>query len=230
MRGLFVTGTDTEVGKTFVTAAIARCLRRQGRAVRAAKPVATGAEWIDGRWLGADTRRLAEATGEVDDPGAITPWAFPQPVAPAVAARLNGTALELEALAAAVRRQGSPHGVLLVEGVGGLLCPLTATATVADLAGALGLPLVVVVRNSLGALNHTLLTLEAARHRGLPVAGVVLNQSAVNPDLAAATNGEELIRRIVVPLLAVVPYHAGPATAEVPALAAVDWWRLSGPG
>src|SRR5439155_24710286 len=143
MRGLFITATDTGAGKTFVTAVIARTLRARATAVRVCKPVATGAENVGGRWVGGDTRILAEAAGDADL-DAITPWAFPAPAAPPVAARLAGAALRLDEIAAAVRRRAAPDALVLVEGIGGLLCPLTERETVADLAAELGLPLVVV--------------------------------------------------------------------------------------
>jgi dethiobiotin synthetase len=224
-----VCGTDTAAGKTFVASAVARLWRRQGRAFRVCKPVATGALWQGGRWLAEDTRLLAEAAGE-EDLEAVTPWAFPEPAAPPVAARAAGTELSLADLVAAVRRRAdalpaqAARGAVLVEGVGGLLCPLTERETVADLARELGLPLVVVARRSLGTLNHTLLTVEAALRRGLRVAGVVVSETAPPQGLAERTNVEELRRRLSVPLLAVVPHQPG---ANVPALEAVDWWGLA---
>ena len=158
MRGLFITATDTGAGKTFVTAAIARLWHRERRPFRVCKPVATGA---DNDWS-EDTRILAEAAGDVDL-DAITPFTFAVPAAPPVAARLAGVSLRLEDLAAAVRRRAAEGNAVLVEGVGGLLCPLTERETIADLAVELALPLIVVARRSLGTLNHTLLTIEAAQ-------------------------------------------------------------------
>jgi dethiobiotin synthetase len=143
-----------------------------------------------------------------------------------VAARHAGVSLLLEGLVAAVRRRSSPGVPVLVEGVGGLLCPLTERETVADLAAGLGLPLLVVVRRALGTLNHTLLTLEVARGRGLPVAGVVVSETAPVQGPAEDANVEELRRRIDVPLLAVVPHRAGGIPPQEPALAGVDWWGL----
>jgi dethiobiotin synthetase len=227
LQGLFVTGTDTGVGKTRVAAAIARTLCRQGRTVRVAKPVATGAAWTGQRWLSDDTRLLAEAAAETDL-DAVTPWALAAPAAPPVAARLAGVTLALEDLAAAVRRRGGGRDVgVVVEGVGGLLCPLTEEATVADLAGRLRLPVVVVARRSLGTLNHTLLTLEAARSRGLDVRGVVVNETTPVSGVAEETNVEEL-RRLAVPLLAVVPYQAEGPEGVTAAVAGVDWWGMMG--
>jgi dethiobiotin synthetase len=224
--GLFFTGTDTGVGKTYVTAAVARELRLQGHSVGVCKPVATGARRHQGRWVSDDTLHLAEAAGLVPHLDRVTPFLFPDPVAPPVAARRQGVSLTLADLEAAVRSWEGDTAAVLVEGVGGLLCPLTERETVADLAAALRLPLVVVARRSLGTLNHTLLTLEVARARGLAVAGVVVNEAEPARGLADATNVEELRRRLRVPLLAVVLHQDGPAGGPVPALAAVNWWDL----
>ena len=227
MHGLFVTATDTGAGKTFVTAVVARTLRGHGAAVRMCKPVATGAEWVGGRWLSEDTRILAEAAAD-DDYDGITPWAFPTPAAPPVAARIAGASLQLEDLAEAVRRRAAPDALVLVEGVGGLLCPLTERETVADLAVELGLPLLIVARRSLGTLNHTLMTLEVASSRSLRVAGVVVCETTPVTGAAEETNVEELRRRIRVPLLAVIPHRPDRAPAVCPEAAAVDWRCLIG--
>jgi dethiobiotin synthetase len=222
-RGLFITATDTGAGKTFVTAAVARIWHRQQRPFRVCKPVATGAEsdWSD------DTRLLAEAAGEADLQ-AVTPFTFAVPAAPPVAARLAGRTLTLEELSTAVRQRGTGGRAVLVEGVGGLLCPLTERETVADLAVELRLPLVVTARRSLGTLNHTLLTVEAAQRRGLCVAGVVVTETVPVRSVAEETNVEELRRRLDVPLLAVVAHQSGAGGGVIPALEEVDWWRLLG--
>jgi len=228
--GLFITGTDTGVGKTYVTAHLARILRSQQHPVRVSKPVATGAVRMpDGSWLSEDTIALAEAAGCAGEWTAVTPWAFPEPAAPPVAARQQNVCLSLVDLVDAVRRQRRPHAALLVEGVGGLLCPLTERETVADLVAALHLPLVVVTRTALGTLNHTLLTLEVAQNRRLPVAGVVVNETMPGTGLAHTTVISELQRRITVPILAVLPHRAGPPSGNLPELAAIDWWGLCQP-
>lgn len=226
MNGLFFTGTDTGVGKTYVAAAVVRLLRQQGRRVRVSKPVATGAERVEGRWLNADTVQLTWAAGNCQCLEAVTPWSFPEALAPAVAARFHGRVPDIAALAGAVRSQGRPDGIVIVEGVGGLLCPLTDRETVADLAAALGLPLVVVTRRALGTLNHTLLTLAVAASRGLAVAGLVVNETVPPTTLAEETNVAELQRRIAVPLLAVVPHRPAEHGDDLAPLATVDWWRL----
>jgi dethiobiotin synthetase len=223
MRGLFITATDTGAGKTFVAAMIARTLRAKGRVVRACKPVATGAEWIGGRWLSEDTRILSEATAD-HEYDQITPWAFPTPAAPPVAARLAGVQLRLDQLVLAVRQREAAGTLVLVEGIGGLLCPLTERETVADLAAELDLPLLIVARRSLGTLNHTLLTLEVAHVRRLRVAGVVMCETNPVTGPAEETNVEELRRRIGVPLLAVVAHQREGAPWAPPA---VEWDRLA---
>lgn len=229
LNGLLFVGTDTGVGKSFVTAAVTRLLRRQGRPVSVCKPVATGGQWVGEQWVCEDTVCLAGAAGIYGDWTRVTPWAFPDPVAPPVAAKRQGVELSIVGLAEAIRQRQQSGAALLVEGVGGLLCPLTDRETVADLA-ALGLPLVVVARRCLGTLNHTLMTLEVALGRGLPVAGVVVSETVPPEGLASETNVAELQRRISVPMLAVVPHRTGPAVEEdVPGLAAIDWWRLCFP-
>jgi dethiobiotin synthetase len=221
--GLFFTGTDTGVGKTYVVCAVARTLRRLGQPIRVCKPVATGAEWHEGRLLSDDTRLLAEAAGDADCV-AITPWTFAEPAAPPVAARLAGVTLSLPDIVAAVRRRADAAGLLLVEGIGGLLCPLTERDSIADLAAALRLPLIVVTRRALGMLNHTLLTLEVARCRGLAVAGVMVSETNAILNMAEQTNVEELRKRIDVPMLAVVPHQAVNAAG----LERIEWRRLAG--
>ncbi len=223
--GLFFTGTDTGVGKTLVTAGVARSLRARGRPVVVCKPVATGAQRVGDRWLADDTAVLAEAAGVGGDWEAVTPFRFPDPVAPPLAARRQGASLALDEITSAVRRRQQAGAALLVEGVGGLLCPLTETATVAELVRELALPLVIVARRSLGTLNHTLLTLEAARARGLAVAGVVVSETAPPGGLADETNVDEL-KRLGVPVLAVVPHQPAGARGTIAALDAVDWWGL----
>jgi dethiobiotin synthetase len=200
--GLFVTGTDTGVGKTRVAAAIAAGIAGGGRRVGVLKPVATGATRAAGVWEVEDARALIDALGEGVPVERVAPIVFEDPVAPPVAARRAGGRLEhaevlartSEALAWWARRGAE---VVVVEGVGGLLCPLAEGTTVADLAVALDLPLVVVARRGLGTLNHTLLTVEAAAYRGLRIAGVVLNEPTPGEGgPAEATNAAELARRL----------------------------------
>jgi dethiobiotin synthetase len=220
MRGYFITGTDTGAGKTHITCILAHLLRQRGRRVAVSKPVGTGAEWTPAGWLCDDTRRLALASGS-NDTTAITPYVFSEPLAPSVAARRAGVCLSLDLLAKAVEKQSLSAEITLVEGVGGLLCPLTDRHTVADLIAQLGLPVLVVARGTLGTLNHTLLTLEVASARHLNVVGVIVNHTVPADDLAATTNAMELRRLLKVPLLAELPYD--PHGNSCAALTSVPW-------
>lgn len=196
LRGVFVTGTDTEVGKTYVAAAICAALRERGVPVVAHKPVVTGTD-EDGP---TDHGRLAAASG--GDPRAVTPHVFGPALSPHLAAELAGQQLSLEAMAAAARAAAGEGDTLIVEGVGGLLVPLTAEATVRDLAVALGLPLIVVARAGLGTINHTLLTLEAARAAGLEVRGIVLTPWTENVMTVSNRATIERLGRVPVATLA----------------------------
>ncbi len=199
LPGLFVVGTDTGVGKTVVSALIARELSQEGRRVGVLKPVATGALRVGDDWRCDDTEQLIAAVGWDVPRSQVTPLVFEEPLAPSVAARRLGTPLSWEtladAIAGALRWWEDRAELMIVEGVGGLLTPVAEGATVADIATRLDYPLVVVGRKGLGTLNHTLLTVEAAVRRGLRVSAIVLNGSEP-PDgsLAEATNAEELVR------------------------------------
>ena len=192
MRGVFVTGTDTGVGKTVVAGAVTAALRAAGERVAPYKPVVTGLdEPADAAWP-RDHELLAAAAG-LDDPAQVTPRTFGPPVSPHLAAQLAGTELDFAALVAAAPR-ADPRAVLVAEGVGGLLVPLTTTHTVRDLAVALALPLLVAARPGLGTISHTLLTLEAARAAGLRVAGVVLTPWPDVPSTMEESNRATIAR------------------------------------
>jgi dethiobiotin synthetase len=228
LPGLFVVGTDTGVGKTRVASAIARGLVREGRRPGVLKPLATGVGEDPGR--GDDAARLIAAVGGSIPPERVAPIVFAEPLAPAVAARRLGGRLEQDEIDRAVNEAlawwSDRADVMVVEGIGGLLTPLAEGTTVADLAIRLDYPLVVVARRGLGTLNQTLLTLEAARHRGLRLAGVVLNGAEPTREdgsLAEATNAGELARRLdSVAVLAEVPHDEGPEVMDA-LLGRIGW-------
>jgi dethiobiotin synthetase len=172
MRGVFVTGTGTDVGKTVVAAAILAALRARGERVAAFKPVVSGTEERSDPDWPADHELLAAASG--DDPANVSPAVFAAPLSPHLAAELAGAPLDPALLRSAFDARAAETEAVVVEGVGGLLVPLTRDYLVRDLAADLALPLVVAASPGLGTINHTLLTLAAARSVGLTVAGVVL--------------------------------------------------------
>ncbi len=175
--GLFLVGTDTNVGKTVATAALGIALRRTGASVGVMKPVETGAAQ-DGLTAVSDARRLQALLTPHADMALLNPYSFHAPVAPAEAARLSHTRIELAAILEAYRTLAGHYEYMLVEGVGGVLVPLTDTEDVCSLVKRLELPCLIVSRTSLGAINHTRLTLMVLRQAGIPVAGVLLNHTS----------------------------------------------------
>ncbi|WP_207146523.1 dethiobiotin synthase [Ectothiorhodospira mobilis] len=198
LPGLFITGTDTGVGKTVAGCVLIRGLRARGCSVLPRKPVESGCARRGGVLWPADGARLLEAAGR-DELDRVTPWRFPHALAPDRAARLAGTPLHLDALASACRPVASDD-LVLVEGAGGFYSPLAEGALNADLAGALGFPLILVAPDRLGVLNPILLTAEAALRRGLTLAGVVLNDPG-EPGPEGMDNAADLQARLQVPLL-----------------------------
>ena len=208
MQGLFITGTDTGVGKTYVTAALAREFRRQGVNAGVYKPAATGSI-VDtaGQPHWPDVEALSRALDGRFPDDRICPQRFHAPLAPPVAARGEGTRVDPQRLRAGADWWRGQVDVLLVEGVGGLLCPLTECETVADLAADLRFPLVIVARQALGTINHTFLTIEAARARGLQMTGIILNEVEPRPnDPSVESNADEIEARGCVPVLTIVAH------------------------
>ncbi len=206
MSGLFVTGTDTGVGKTLVSAALLHALAGLGHRCVGMKPVAAGAEQVDGVWVNKDVA-LLDAAGNVAAPAEWrNPYLFREAIAPHIAAEHKGVSIELPRIRVAYDNLSGLADVVVVEGVGGFRVPLSATRDTADLAVALDLPVVLVVGMRLGCLNHALLTVEAIAARGLELAGWVAN--SFEPAMTAyGENLAALIRRLPVPLLAELPYQ-----------------------
>lgn len=195
---LFITGTDTGIGKTFVTAGLVRALRAAGRDASAAKPVASGYELVDGLYRNADLDTLAAASGHC--PGELCVYGFTPAIAPHRAAELSGVEVRLAPMVQAVERLAARHTDLLVEGVGGFAVPLSPTLMLADLIRALGLPVLLVVGVRLGCINHALLSAGAIRAAGLPLAGWIANR--IDPEMAEAQASiDAIVARIGAPLL-----------------------------
>lgn len=203
-NGLFVTGTDTEVGKTAVTAGLARIIAARSRLkVSLWKPVQSGAAPGDPN---TDSRVLLRGSG-LEAEEEIATYTFTPPLAPWMAARHDGQSIDFHRLVAEGRRR-MKGGFLLAEGAGGLLVPLTAEQTIADLAEALGLPVLIVARPGLGTVNHTLLTVAEVRRRRLTPAGVVLNGVAPDQTERWRENAEMIERFGNVPVLGGLPWRS----------------------
>ena len=172
-RGVFITGTDTEVGKTIVTATVVTALKKHRIDAGVMKPIATGlvastAGLSDPDWL-------ASVTGSGDAPELVAPYRFPLPATPLVAATHAGTAIDPTRITQALLELSARHDVVVVEGIGGVLVPVTTDLFIVDLIQTMGLPALLVTRSGLGSINHTLLTLECLRSRGVPILGLVFN-------------------------------------------------------
>jgi dethiobiotin synthetase len=202
VRGLFVTATDTGVGKTEVACAILRDARGRGLDAVGMKPAQSGA--VAGE--PSDAERLLEAADGVEPLSAVCPYSLAAPLAPAVAARLEGVVISFGRIVDGARALAARHDAVLVEGAGGLLVPLTERETYADLAVALALPVLLVARAGLGTVNHVALTVEALRRRGLAVAGIVLNRTAPADDPSVPTNAGEIARLTGVAPAALLPF------------------------
>ena len=182
-KGLFVTATDTGVGKTIVSAALARALRLRGVNVGVMKPVTSGCREINGELVSDDAELLAWAAG-VECDSDVAPYLLREPIAPVEAAKLEGVRIDFEKIRCCFERLSEKYEFIIVEGAGGLMVPLNGGLLVADLANQLRLPLLVVARSGLGTINHSVLTCFAAGQMGLDVKGVIINRFPANPGLA----------------------------------------------
>jgi dethiobiotin synthetase len=231
MRGLFVTGTDTDVGKTYVSSIILRELAEAGVQVGASKPACSGAVPDGDSFRWPDLEALASAAG-ISDIDQICSQRLRAPLAPPVAARLEGRRVSFRVMQDELLAWSTRADIVVVEGVGGLLCPLTEEHSVADFAQWMGFPLIIVARLGLGTINHTLLTMEAAEQRNLKIAGIILNDAdnqSASP--AGQTNINELAARTDIPLLGVIGFGSQTACLrdrETPAR--IDWSDLAATG
>jgi len=200
--GIFITGTDTGVGKTHVGAGLASALSEQGIDVGVMKPAETGCGFRNGILIPRDAVKLMKA-GKCDDPlDLVNPYRFSAPVAPAIASELEGNRIEIRKIVSAFRMLARKHDLMIVEGAGGIMVPLTRTRSFLDLASELGLPVLIVARPGLGTINHTLLTVMALRTRGLRIAGIVINHATRKVPGLAERTGPPVIERLAgVPLI-----------------------------
>ena len=184
MSGLFITGTDTEIGKTFVSSLLIKLLAEEGINVVGMKPIASGAKIIDGELKNDDALSLIDASNVMVDYKSINPYVFEPAVSPHIAAEEAGIEIDLDEIKGCFDQLQNKSDAVVVEGVGGWYAPVSCHATVADLAETLQLPIILVVGLRLGCLSHALLTAQAIRQSGLPVAGWIANH--VEKDFSSA--------------------------------------------
>jgi len=211
-RAWFITGTDTEIGKTYSTCALLHAARAQGLIALGMKPVAAGTEMVAGERLNEDVAALRAASSF--DPGLelLNPWCLASPIAPHIAAAEEGVRIASAPIIGALGTLRQDADVVLVEGVGGFRVPLADDYDSADLASELALPVILVVGLRLGCISHALLTVEAIERRGLGLAGWIGNR--IDPQmLRAAQNIDSLRERIPAPLLGVLPWCERPDPA-----------------
>jgi len=204
MRGFFITGTDTDVGKTWVTAAMLHVLNQMKLKTIAMKPVASGCQRIDRQLRNADALCLMQQMNTSADYQEVNPYSFEPAIAPHIAAKQAGEVIELEKIQQAAEQLAVRADVILVEGVGGWAVPLNETEDVADLAVKLKLPIIMVVSIRLGCINHALLTAQSIRATGLPIHGWIANMCD-SSDLFLEENISALQLRLNCPMLAKIP-------------------------
>ncbi len=207
MRNFFITGTDTDVGKTFVTCALLQAFAMRGLVATPMKPIAAGMIDINGVQMNADVAALCEVSQTKAAIADINPYCFREPIAPHLAAVHEKVVVELEVIRAAFDRLCVEANTVLVEGAGGFLVPLSATQSMAEIPRALTLEVILVVGMRLGVLNHALLTVEAIQARGLTLAGWVANMPLAGDTMMFLDeNISTLSRMISAPLLGIVPH------------------------
>ncbi|GAM09971.1 ATP-dependent dethiobiotin synthetase BioD [Geobacter sp. OR-1] len=204
-KGVFITGTDTGVGKTVAAAAIARLLKRRGIDVGVMKPVTSGCRDCNGKLVSDDAELLAWSAGIPDVTWEIAPYLLRNPVAPSEAASQDGVRIDFSVIKDAFNSLASRHEFIIVEGAGGLMVPLAGGFLIADLITYLDLPALVVSRPNLGTINHTLLTTFSARQMDIQVSGIVINSFPAEPNDAELSAPHLLGSLASAPILGVFP-------------------------
>ncbi|SDB97456.1 dethiobiotin synthase [Shouchella lonarensis] len=202
MNGFFITGTDTDVGKTIIASGLAAVLKARGIDVGVFKPLLSG---IAREHPESDTSLLKRMSGTLLSHEEITPFQFEEPLAPYMAAALHGQRVEMAEVLAHWADIKDKHGCFIVEGAGGLAVPLGDRFLVSDLIRALKLPIIIVARPDLGTVNHTLLTVQYAKQLGIQVVGVIINGMSATPSLAEQTNPKLMEEWCDVPVLGITP-------------------------
>ncbi len=207
--GLFVTGTDTGVGKTYLSAGIAAALVRRRIDVGVMKPAETGCRMRDGKLVPRDALLLMKSARVRDPLSLVNPYRFREPLAPAVAAECEGKTIDPERIYRAYQTLCNRHDYMIVEGAGGILVPLSGRYTFLDLAKKLGLPVLIVARPGLGTINHTLLTIAALKARSISIAGIVINYASDRKAGLAEKTSPAMIEKISgIRIKGIMPYNS----------------------
>lgn len=208
MSTYFLTGTDTEIGKTYVTSLLLQTLAAEGKRVLGMKPIAAGCELTPAGWYNSDVQQLVAASNVPAALTDINPYPLRAAISPHLAARAEGVKIELDVIRTACAQLRQQADCVLVEGAGGVLAPISEALTVVDIAVALQLPVILIVGMRLGCLNHALLSAEALRLRGLPLVGWIANTPQAETMPYYAENLATLQARMPAPLLAEVAFQA----------------------
>ncbi len=226
MAGIFVTGTDTGIGKTYVASCIIKALRKQGIDVGVMKPAETGCRISAGRLVPKDAAILKHSAGVRDSLTLVNPYRFRLPLAPLAAARQDGKRIEIPRILSAFRTLKARHDLMIVEGAGGIMVPLTDCYSYLDLAEALHLPILIVARPGLGTINHTLLTIQALRERGTDIIGIVINYAKKQrKGLAERTSPDIITAMSGIKVLGTVSYGSGLSDNALHAICGQDQGR-----
>ncbi|MCP5005634.1 MAG: dethiobiotin synthase [Planctomycetes bacterium] len=219
-KGIFITGIDTGVGKTVIAGALAAAIKAQGLNVGVMKPLSTGARKIDRKFISDDARYLKEIVDSKDEVDTINPIRLEPPLSPTMAARKTGITIKTDKIWSAFQELQSKHDFLVVEGIGGLLVPIDENILVADMASKMDLPIVIVCKHYLGAINHTLLTVECAKSRKLRIKGIIINM---------LNNGEEFVAEIekysCVPIIGTIQFNENISVANCNYGGTIEYFR-----
>ncbi len=233
-NGFFITGTDTDVGKTLIAGAIAKILRQSGKNVGVFKPVATGCKKINKKLISEDAEFLAHFAKSKFPLDIINPITFKTPAAPLACEKAENKKIDLRKIAAAYKKICQKSDFVIVEGIGGIKVPITKNIDVLGLAKLFNLPVVIVARSKLGTINHTLLTIDAVRRAGLLLAGVIINgYDEKTKDYAEKTNSGMIKKLGNVKILTIVPFDNKTSMKKLiigkkilKALRKIDWIKI----
>jgi dethiobiotin synthetase len=210
-KGIFITGTDTGVGKTFVAVGLINALKEKGLNVCPMKPVETGCRTKKGKLIPEDAMSLIRASGIKEAIDVINPYRFKPPLAPSVASELERKSIKKEKIFSAYNYLSKKYDIIIVEGAGGIMTPVYKKYLFLDFISDINLPIIIVSRPGLGTINHTLLTISAAKGRGVNILGVVINYAGqIKNDISVKSNPKIIESIGGIPLVGIVPYLKSP--------------------